>query len=364
MKKSISYFLFSFLLISNVSFAQKNTSKPKLVVGIVIDQMRYDYLIRYAERYGEGGFKRILKDGFSLQNAEFNYIPTYTAVGHTSIYTGTTPSYHGIISNNWYDKFLKKTIYCVDDNNYKTVGNNGNAGRKSPKRMYTTTVSDELHLAQNMRGKVIGISLKDRAAILPVGHTANAAYWYDGGNNNQWITSSYYMKKLPNWVKKFNKNNKTDAYLNSSWNTLYDIKTYTHSIADDNEFEKTLVGQEKPTFPKNLKKLRAKNGNFDLIKAIPFGNSITEDFAEAAIRGEHLGKSDSVDFLSISFSSTDYVGHRYGLAAVETEDTYLRLDKDLADFFSFLDKKVGKGNYTLFLTEDHGAVNVPAYLQA
>ena len=364
MKNAIFYFLTIILLFSNCKNTELIEEKPKLVIGIVIDQMRYDYLTRYADRYGEDGFNRILKNGFSLENAHYNFTPTYTAVGHASIYAGTSPSNHGVISNNWYDKVLKKSIYCVDDANYKTIGNHGIEGQKSPLRLYTTTIADQLQLAQNMQGKTIGIAIKDRSAILPVGHTANAAYWYDAGNKNQWITSSFYMEELPDWVKAFNSNNKADAYLNETWETLYDINTYSQSRADNNIYENNLNGQEKPVFPKDLKKLREQNDNFSLIKTIPAGNTYTVDFAKAAIKGEQLGKSKFTDFLAVSFSSTDYVGHRYGVAAVETEDTYLRLDKDLAHFFNFLDTEVGKENYTLFLTADHAAVHVPSYLQS
>lgn len=343
---------------------QKTTKKPKLVVGIVIDQMRYDYLTRFANRYGKDGFNRLLNGGFSLENAHYNYIPTYTAVGHTSIFTGTTPSNHGIISNNWYDKHLKESIYCVDDTNYKTIGNSGEYGQKSPFRLYTTTVADQLKLAQNNQGKTIGISIKDRSAILPVGHTADAAYWYDGDDYNMFISSSFYMNELPKWVQNFNANNKANEYLNTPWTTLYPINTYTQSRADNNIFEGTIKGKETPTFPKDLKVLRSKNKNFSLIKTVPAGNTFTVDFAKAAIIGENLGKTNHTDFLTVSFSSTDYIGHRYGVAAVETEDTYLRLDQDLAEFFNFLDTQVGKDNYTLFLTADHAAVHVPAYLQS
>ncbi|QVY67256.1 alkaline phosphatase PafA [Polaribacter sp. Q13] len=361
--KYLFSFLCLFLFLGNNKILAQN-KQPKLVVGVVIDQMRYDYLTRFSDRFGKDGFNRILKNGFSLENAHYNYIPTYTAVGHTSIYTGTTPSEHGIISNNWYDKYLKKSIYCVDDSSYETVGNNGKYGQKSPKRLFTSTITDQLHLAQNMHGKTIGVSIKDRSAILPAGHSANAAYWYDGGNFNTWVTSTFYMNKLPKWVKDFNANNKADTYLNTPWKTLYDIKTYTNSRADDNIFEGKLKGQKTPTFPKDLKALRSKNGNFDLIKTVPAGNTFTADFAKAAIIGEKLGKSLYTDFLAVSFSPTDYVGHKYGVSAIETEDTYLRLDKDLADLLLFLDQQVGKDNYTLFLTADHAAVHTPAYLQS
>jgi predicted AlkP superfamily pyrophosphatase or phosphodiesterase len=215
-----------------------------------------------------------------------------------------------------------------------------------------------------MNGKTIGISIKDRSAILPVGHTANGAYWYDGGDYNMFISSTFYMNKLPKWVTDFNANNKADDYLNTPWETLYDIKTYTQSRVDNNIFEGKFKGKVTPTFPKDIKNLREKNDNFSLIKGIPAGNTLTVDFAKAAIIGEDLGKSEYTDFLSVSFSSTDYIGHKYGVAAIETEDTYLRLDKDLADFFQFLDTQVGKNKYSLFLTADHAAVQVPAYLQS
>lgn len=344
--------------------SKKKTQKPKLVVGIVVDQMRYDYLTRFADRYGEGGFKRLLAGGYSLENAHYNYIPTYTAVGHTSIYTGTTPVNHGIISNHWYDKYMKKYIYCVDDSKYSTVGNNGKGGQKSPYRMLTTTITDQLKLAQNMRGKTIGVAIKDRSAILPAGHTADGVYWFDGGAQGKWISSSFYMQQLPEWVQTFNTSGKADEYLSKPWKTLHDINTYTESIADDNNFEEPFKGQEKPVFPHDIPSLRSKNNNYSILKAIPAGNSFTSDFAKAAIIGEKLGQSEHTDFLAVSFSSTDYVGHQFGVASKEIEDTYLRLDKDLADFFNFLDEKVGKGNYTLFLTADHAAVQVPSYLQS
>jgi len=339
-------------------------TKPKLVVGIVIDQMRYDYLTRFASKYGADGFQRLLNNGFSLENAHYNYMPTYTAVGHTSIYTGATPTNHGVISNNWYDKKEKKSIYCVDDNSYQTIGSAGDAGKKSPKRLVTTTITDQLRLAQNMRGKTIGIALKDRSAILPVGHTANAAYWFHGGNEGVWVSSSFYMNSLPTWVQEFNKNGTANDYLNQPWETLYDIETYTESIADDNNFEQVFEGEAKPVFPHDIKELRKTNKNYSLLKAIPAGNSFTTDFAKAAIKHEQLGMSDATDFLAISYSSPDYVGHIFGVASKEIEDTYIRLDNDLADLFRFLDKQVGKDNYTLFLTADHAAVEVPSYLQS
>ena len=345
------------------SIIEKEFKRPKLIVGIVVDQMRYDYLIKFYNKYGENGFKKLMKQGYNLENVHYNYIPTYTAVGHTSIYTGTTPTNHGIISNNWYDKYEKKSIYCVDDKNYKTVGAS-TGGEKSPYRMLTTTVSDQLRLAQNMKGKSIGISIKDRSAILPAGHTANAAYWFEGGDEGKFISSTFYMNELPKWVSDFNNNGKANEYLNQTWNTYYDINSYTETLPDNNNYEGLFKGKETPTFPYNLAELRKLNGNYSLLKAIPFGNSIVTDFAEATIIGENLGMSNFTDFLAISYSSTDYVGHQFGVDAKELEDTYIRMDKEIERLILLLDTKVGKENYTLFLTADHAAVEVPAYLNS
>jgi len=377
MKKIISLIIISLLLSNCVSIKSNLTAtsveknnfqsevtqkRPKLVIGIVIDQMRYDYLVKFYKKFGEGGFKRLLHDGYNLKNAHFNYIPTYTAVGHTSIYTGTTPTNHGIISNNWYDKYKRKSIYCVDDDNYKTVGATS-GGNKSPQRMLTTTITDQVRLAQNMQGKTIGIALKDRAAILPAGHTANAAYWFEGKDVGKFITSSFYMNKLPQWVINFNNSGKADNYLNQTWNTMDSISKYTESLPDNNNYEGLFKGKITATFPYNLEELRTINNNFDLLKEIPFGNSITTDFAEAAIIGENLGKTNYTDFLAISYSSTDYVGHKFGTNAIELEDTYIRLDKELEKLLTFLDEHVGEGNYTLFLTADHAAIPNPSYLE-
>ncbi len=362
--KSLFFYLFFitsvFATWSQVRFEQE---KPKLVVGIVVDQMRYDFLTRFYPKYGQDGFKRLIHQGFNCENAHFNYIPTYTAVGHASVYTGTTPSVHGIIGNDWYDKELKKSIYCVDDSNYSGVGAQ-TGGNKSPARLLTTTVTDELRLAQNNRGKVIGISIKDRSAILPVGHTANAAYWIESKNDGKFSTSSFYMETLPGWVVDFNNRNLPEKYINQKWETLYPIESYTESIADDNLYEQSFAGQEKAVFPYDLKALSAQNGGYDVLKSTPFGNTLLFEFAKSAVQHEKLGNGEFTDFLAISFSSPDYIGHQFGVDSKEIEDTYLRLDKELGEFLLFLDKEVGKSNYTLFLTADHAAVQVPAYLNS
>lgn len=334
---------------------------PKLVVGIVVDQMRYDYLTRFWNQYGEGGFKRLVNEGFNCKNNHFNYAPTSTGPGHTSVYTGTTPATHGIIGNDWFDKESGEDVYCAGDDSYASVGTTSDAGKMSPHRMLTTTITDELRLHTQKRGKVIGVALKDRGAILPAGHAANAAYWFEGGQDGNWITSTYYMDELPQWVVDFNSSDIVESY-KKPWNTLKPIETYVESGLDANTYEGLQEGEASNTFPHDLPAIWDQNGQFDLIRRSPYGNSITADFALAALEGEDLGADTITDFLAISFSSTDYVGHFFGVNSKEIEDTYIRLDQDLARIFSTLDEKVGEGEYTVFLTADHAAIDVPSYL--
>lgn len=372
MKKLFFYSFLFILLIScssqneAVNSIQKSTkiqqTNPKLVVGIVVDQMRYDYLTRFESKYGSGGFKRLINGGFNCKNNHFNYIPTYTGPGHASVYTGTTPKYHGIIANNWYDKELKEDVYCVSDQNYEPVGTTHKYSKVSPQRMLVSTITDELKMATQNRGKVIGISLKDRAAALPAGHSADAAYWFQGKNEGNFVTSTFYMNELPKWVSDFNASDATEQYF-KTWNTYYDIATYTESGSDLNNFEGGFKGKETATFPYDLAKLKDDNNGFDILKTTPYGNSIVTDFVLRAIDGEMLGQDNITDFLAISYSSPDYVGHNFGVNSKEIEDTYIRLDLEIERLLKELDNKVGNGNYTVFLTADHGAVDVPAYLQ-
>ena len=346
------------------AFSQTTKSeKPKLVVGIVVDQMRNDYIERFWNHYSEDGFKRLVNNGYRFKNAHFNYVPTYTGPGHASIYTGTTPATHGIIGNNWYDKTIDASVYCAGDTSVQPIGTMDKAGMMSPHRMTVTTIADENRLATQMRGKTIGVALKDRGAILPAGHTANAAYWFHGLDEGQWISSSFYMDSLPQWAVDFNNSGKAASYF-KTWNTLYPIETYVESGTDMNKFEGGFKGKETATFPYNLQELRAHNNNFELLKAVAFGNDLTTDFAIAAIEGEKLGQNNDTDFLTLSYSSTDYVGHNFGVNSKEVQDTYLRLDKNIAQLLQYLDKTVGKDQYIVFLTADHAAVDVPAYLDS
>ena len=333
--------------------------RPKLVVGIVVDQMRWDYLYRYGDRFGEGGFKRLMNEGFSCNNTMLNYIPTYTAVGHASIYTGSVPSVHGIAANDFC--IDGNRVYCTYDAGENTVGGKNDAGKMSPRNLLATTIGDELKLATNFRGKVVGVSLKDRASILPAGHGADGAYWFDDASG-KFITSTYYMDKLPKWVEDFNKKDMARDLLKEGWTAMYPMDTYVESTADMSAYEKSWSGGAAPVLPLNTDSLFRKKG-YGIIRTTPQGAELTLEMAEAAIEGEKLGQDNITDLLAVSISTTDYIGHLFGTYAVETEDAYLRLDKSLADFFTMLDSKVGKGNYTVFLTADHAASHNFKFMQ-
>lgn len=339
---------------------QQETERPKLVVGIMVDQMRWDFLYRYYNRYlPNGGFKRMLNNGFACDNTFIPYAPTVTACGHTCVYTGSVPAVHGITGNAWWDYEKNRTVYCSEDKTVKTVGNTGNAGEMSPRNMLTTTIGDELRLATNFRSKVIGIAIKDRGGILPAGHSANAAYWYDS-KSGDWITSTYYMNELPQWVKDFNAKKQVDVFYNTGWNTMYPINSYVQSSKDENEFESKPFGAEQKSFPYDLKRFIGKN--YGTVSSTPYGNTLTTMMAKEAVLHEAMGKDSITDFLAVSFSSPDYVGHAFGPNSIEVEDTYLRLDKELGELFDFLDKTVGKGQYLSFITADHGVAHVPGFM--
>ncbi|MEX0646924.1 MAG: alkaline phosphatase PafA [Balneolaceae bacterium] len=333
---------------------------PRLVVGIMVDQLRYDYLYRYWDKYGDDGFKRLLNDGFSFDNAQFDYMPTYTGPGHASVYTGTTPAVHGIIGNNWYVKAEDRSTYVTEDPNYQSVGIETEAGQMSPRWMLSSTISDELRLHTNMRSKVVGISLKDRGSILPAGHTGDA-YWFDY-DTGDFITSSYYYDELPGWVQQFNSRNLVGQYLSEPWETLLPIEEYIESIEDDNLYEGTHSGQDRPVFPHDLPTLREENRP-GMVSLTPFGNELLLELTYAAIEGESLGQNEVTDLLAVSFSSPDHMGHMYGPASVEIQDMYLRFDLQIANLLNYLDVNFGKDNVLVFMTSDHGAGHVPNYLK-
>lgn len=338
---------------TSVAASNDTINRPKLVVGIVVDQMRADYLYRFYERFSDSGFKRLMKKGANCRNAYINYIPTYTAPGHTSIYTGSVPALHGIAGNDWIDGRTGEKVYCTQDDTARTIGSNSGAGNMSPRNLLVTTLTDELRMATNFRSRVFGVAIKDRGAILPAGHTANGAFWYDDATGN-FITSSYYMKELPFWLDSFNRERLADTFLKQGWSLSHPLATYRQSTfyhygsISDMRKEEPLV-------------IQGKTGNYNSLRTMPAGNTISFELAKACIAAERLGRSGATDFITLSLSSTDYIGHKYGPNSAEVEDTYLKLDRDIGAFLSYLDKTIGKGKYLLFLTADHGAANSVAY---
>lgn len=295
---------FSIILLAIAMLVQAQVERPKLVVGFVVDQMRWDYLYYHYNDYGEGGIKRMLAEGFSCENTMIPYVPTVTAIGHTSIYTGSTPALHGICGNNFYIDGRK--VYCTEDSTVMSVGSSTKHGKMSPRNNMASTIGDQLKLATDFQAKVVGVALKDRASILPAGHAADGAYWWDD-DAKCFITSTFYMNELPKWVQQFNKR----------------------------------ISKEKKKDPKNL----------------PEGVALTVDMALAALENEALGEDDITDMLAVSVSTTDIIGHAVGTRAPETKAAYLQLDHDLARLFNELDSRVGQGKWLFFLSADHGAAH-------
>ncbi len=335
--------------------------RPKLVVGIVVDQMRYDYLYRYYDRFSKGGFRRMMDQGFNCRNNHYHYAATYTGPGHTHIYTGSAPALSGIVGNDFYDRTAGRIMYCAEDTAVQTVGNTGSAGKMSPKNLLVTTICDQLKLATDGRAKVFGVALKDRGAILPAGHAANGAFWFDSKDGN-WISSTYYMKELPKWVQEHNSKRLPDQYLSKKWEPLLPLNQYLESAEDDQPYEALMPGEQKSVFPHEFVTLSG-GSKYEGLRTSPYGDALTKEFALAAIKGEELGKDAITDFLCVSFSSPDYIGHAFGTHAVETEDNYIRLDSQLADLFNQLDASVGKGEWVAFLSADHGVADIPGFLK-
>jgi len=360
----IRSFFVSLLLLSQLAgFSQANKivqkQKTLLVVGIVVDQMRNDFIYRYWDRYSEKGFKRLANEGFYFKNAHYNYIPTYTGPGHASIYTGATPRVHGIIGNEWYNRYNRHYAYCAFDSTVKPLGTANSNGMMSPGQMLSTTIGDEMKIS-NPKSKIFSIAMKDRSAVLPGGHAADGAFWYDDATGN-FISSSFYGPDIPVWLQKFNAQHYPRTLLEKGWSPLYPVNTYTASLADNNNYETAPSKKAVPEFPYDYKTF-IEAGTYGILKATPYGNTYTKDAALECMKNEGLGKDQQTDLLCISFSSPDIIGHAYGPRAVEVEDIYLRLDKDIADILDALDAYVGKNNYLLFLTADHGGADVPAHL--
>jgi predicted AlkP superfamily pyrophosphatase or phosphodiesterase len=346
-----------FLIFSSFLNAQE---KPKLVVGIVVDQMKMEYLYRFANDFSDNGFKKLMNKGFTFHNMHYNYMPTYTAPGHAAIFTGALPNVNGIVGNDWFNKAIGKEMYCTDDESVTTlVVGTESEGKMSPKNLFSTTITDELKLSTNFKSKVIGISIKDRGAILPAGHFADWAFWYTKTGN--FISSSFYGQKLPDWATQFNGEKNYLKYVEKGWDLFKSKESYNESLNDNNPYEGKLF-KKTPFFPYDMKEM-FNNNDAGVLRTTPYGNNLVADFAKKAIENEKMGADEITDFLTMSFSSTDYVGHVLGPRSIELQDTYLRLDETIADFLTYLDNKVGKGQYLVFLTADHAGAENATYLK-
>lgn len=362
--------LLLFLLMAGNLLAQKapvnapsSPAKPQLVVGIVVDQMRWDYLTRYYPLFqANGGFRRMLGEGFSCDNTLINYTPTVTACGHTAIYTGSVPALHGIVGNNWWENRSNKGMYCSEDKSVKGVGGKTEEdGQMSPKNMLTTTICDELRMSNQFASKVVGIAIKDRGAILPAGHSANAAYWYEGKSGN-FISSTYYFNELPAWAQAFNQRKLPDSLYQNGWKLALPAETYrSYATADEKVYESKPFGKDANGFPYDMSKFIGKD--YTKISSTPMGNTLTAEMAKAAIIGEKLGKGSATDFIAISFSSPDYIGHSFGPNSWENADDYVRLDQELGKLLQFLDAQIGKNAYTVFLSADHAVAHIPGFMK-
>lgn len=347
-----------FVLISS-PFVWSQQQKPQLVVGIVVDQMCYEYLYRYQERFAKNGFRKLMNQGTHCRNTQYNYVPTFTGPGHAAVYTGATPSDHGIVANEWFDRNTQSEVNCVGDPSVQTIGSSSKEGQCSPHRLVANTITDQLKLT-DPQAKVISVSIKNRGAILPGGHLSDGSYWFDYSSGNM-ITSSFFKSELPTWVNQFNAQQVPAKFMNQTWNTLYPLETYKASGPDNSPYEHLLAGKTSPTFPYDLAQVQSKK--WDVFTYTPFANTFLTDFALQALSAENLGKTKGhADFLAVSYSTPDIAGHAFGPYSVEIEDMYLRLDQEIARFISELEKKVGKDNFVLFLTADHAVVPVPQYL--
>jgi predicted AlkP superfamily pyrophosphatase or phosphodiesterase len=360
------------LLFSSVSSAQRRTQstvqkRPKLVLLIAVDQFRYDYLERFGDLFGPNGFRRLMRDGASWTQSNYDHMPTYTAPGHGTMMTGAYPAESGIIGNEWLDRASGKRVTSVSDESVKLLGGLPNDPASSPWRLMASTVGDELRLATNDRAKVIGISVKDRSAILPAGRHANAAYWFNWTSGTM-VSSTYYFNQLPAWVTGFNAAEPAKQYFGAKWERLLPESEYVKRVGADNpSWENVTATGDTNSFPHTITggaKTFEDRNFYTALDYSPFTNDILLSFAQQAIVNEQLGQDDDTDVLTVSFSANDYVGHRFGPYSQEVMDVTLRTDRTVATLLDFVDAKVGLANTLIALTADHGVSPIPEHAAA
>ncbi|HXU35365.1 MAG TPA: alkaline phosphatase family protein [Blastocatellia bacterium] len=341
------------------------TNKTKLVLVIVVDQFRYDYLERFGDLFGNGGFKRLMSQGAFFTNANYDYVPTFTACGHAAIFTGSIPAQNGIVGNAFFDRDIGKVRAMVTDEAAHLVTSAGvsqRAGAPSPRDLVGTTIGDQMRLATNFQAKVVTASLKDRSAVLPGGQRPNGAYWYSDATG-EFVSSDYYSKELPAWVRKFDAGKGADKYFGTKWERVLPPEAYKRAQAENLPVQKTALGSK---FPYVVTGGDEKPGPkfYGALTYSPFGSEYLEEFGKTAIDAESLGADEFPDLFSISFSSPDLTGHFYGPDSQEIVDTYVRLDRVIADLLSFIDKRVGLANTLIAVTGDHGVLPLPEYLKS
>lgn len=331
-----------------------SADEPKLVVAILVDQLRSDYLDRFRDQFTDGGFRLLLDQGAFMSFAHYDYSPTVTGPGHATFLGGTPPAVHGIISNDWFDKRTGKSLNCVADASVQGVGGAAGEGQRSPRNFIGSNFADEMRLRYH--SKVVGISLKDRGAILPAGKKPVGAYWFDSASGN-FITSTYYRAELPEWVRAFNDRKLPASFIGKVWERLLDPALY--QWPDDAVGEGLMPREKTPTFDHTVHP--SPTEGFETIVPTPFGNQLLTKLALAAIEGEKLGTGPQPDLLCVSFSSIDAAGHRFGPYSQEVQDMTVRLDRDLAILFAALEKKIGLKNVVVVLTADHGVAPTPEF---
>ncbi|HVQ40336.1 MAG TPA: alkaline phosphatase family protein [Pyrinomonadaceae bacterium] len=348
--------------ITNAQRRVQNDRRPRkvrLVLGIVIDQFRYDYLTRFGDLFEAGGFRRLLNQGAVFTNANYIYLPTVTAPGHATFMSGSIPALNGIVGNEWFDRGSGRNVMSTTDTSVKLLGGVGEEPA-SPSRLIGSTVGDQLRLSNNNQSKVVGVAFKERAAVLPAGKRPNGAYWFDSILGT-FVSSNYYFPDLPNWVKEFNQNNRPDKlYYRKEWKLLRPAADYQRSLPDDSPYEQSPRGD---TFPRIIESKEATPGKefYENFEESPFANDYTAAFAKAAIDGEKLGQDDYTDLLTVSFSANDKVGHTFGPYSQEVEDITLRTDLLLGELFKYIDQRIGLENTIIVLTADHGVAPLPEH---
>jgi len=348
---------------SLIAQTAKNTEPivPRLVVVLSVDQMRNDYLSRYWNKFQSGGFKRLVNEGAVFSNAHLDLHVQKISTGTATLFTGVYPAAHGIVNDTWYDRLKKKEINCIADDYFITVGSDSKEGERSAARLLSPTIGDLIKINTRNKSKVYSVAMNDVSAILSAGHAANGAFWFDTQNGNM-ISSSYYIDIFPEWVRQFNEKGMAKTYTQRNWTTLLPIKSYEESVADDYILEKGYYDKWN-IFPYDLKKIKDKAGSYKFLKTTPHGNTILKDFAVNLIHAEKLGTDEFPDFLTVTFSSMDYENSSFGPLSVEMEDTYLRLDQDIASLMEFLDKMFGKGNVLMVLTSTCSSTYPADYLK-